>query len=129
MATWESLRQYIHSRYQVIDEQPGVLRMLFDVGGGRSQNVLVSGKSVGAFEYMVIWTPICHESQISARDALIRNANMPLGSLGLVPDGTIILRHSAPLKDLEPDEFEVPLQAITQGGDMLERELAVADRF
>jgi len=129
MATWESLRQYIYSRYQVMEEQPGVLRMMFDVGGGRTQNVLVSGKNVGAFEYMVIWTPICHESQISARDALVRNASMPIGSLGLVPDGTIILRHSAPLKDLEPDEFEVPLQAITQGGDMLERELAVADRF
>ena len=129
MATWESLRQYICSRYQVLEEQPGVLRMMFDVGGGRTQNVLVSGKNVGAFEYMVIWTPICHESQISARDALVRNANMPIGSLGLVPDGTIILRHSAPLKDLEPDEFDVPLQAITQGGDMLERELAVADRF
>jgi len=129
MATWASLRQYIHSRYQVMEEQPGVLRMMFDVGDGRTQNVLVSGKSVGAFEYMVIWTPICHESQISARDALVRNANMPIGSLGLVPDGTIILRHSAPLKDLEPDEFDVPLQAITQGGDMLERELAVADRF
>jgi hypothetical protein len=129
MATWESLRQYIYSRYQVMEEQPGVLRMMFDVGGGRTQNVLVSGKNVGAFEYMVIWTPICHESQISARDALVRNANMPIGSLGLAPDGTIILRHSAPLKDLEPDEFDVPLQAITQGGDMLERELAVADRF
>jgi len=129
MATWESLRQYIYSRYQVLEEQPGVLRMMFDVGDGRTQNVLVSGKNVGAFEYMVIWTPICHESQISARDALVRNASMPIGSLGLVPDGTIILRHSAPLKDLEPDEFEVPLQAITQGGDMLERELAVADRF
>ncbi len=129
MATWESLRQYIYSRYQVLEEQPGVLRMMFDVGGGRTQNVLVSGKSVGAFEYMVIWTPICHESQISARDALVRNASMPIGSLGLVPDGTIILRHSAPLKDLEPDEFDVPLQAITQGGDMLERELAVVDRF
>ena len=129
MATWESLRQYIHSRYQVMEEQPGVLRMMFDVGGGRTQNVLVSGKNVGAFEYMVIWTPICNESQISARDALVRNANMPIGSLGLVPDGTIILRHSFPLKDLEPDELDVPLQAITQGGDMLERELAVADRF
>jgi hypothetical protein len=127
--TWESLRQYIHSRYQVLDEAPDVLRMMFDVGGGRTQNVLVSGKQVGAFEYMVIWTPICHESQIAARDALVRNATMPLGALGLMPDGTIILRYSAPLKDLDPDEFDVPLQGITQGGDMLERELAAADRF
>jgi hypothetical protein len=129
MATWESLRQYIHSRYQVTDEAPGVIRLMFDLGNGRSQNVFVSGKAAGAFEYMDIWTPICHESQISARDALVRNATMPIGALGLVPDGTIILRHSAPLKDLDVDEFEVPLQGLTQAGDMLEQELSVGDRF
>lgn len=129
MATWETLRQHIYSRYQVTQEAPGVIRLLFDLGNGRSQNVFVSGKTAGAFEYMDIWTPICHESQIAARDALIRNATMPLGALGLVPDGTIILRYSAPLKDLDVDEFEVPLEGLTRGGDMLEQELAVADRF
>jgi len=129
MATWETLRQHIYSRYQVTQEAPGVIQLLFDVGNGRSQNVFVSGKSAGAFEYMSMWTPICHESQISARDALIRNAAMPIGALGLMPDGTIILRHSAPLKDLDVDEFEVPLQGLTLGGDMLEQELSVGDRF
>ena len=129
MATWESLRQHIHSRYQVTQEAPGVIRLMFDLGNGRSQNVFVSGKTAGAFEYMDIWTPICHESQISARDALIRNATMPIGALGLVPDGTIILRYSAPLKDLDADEFEVPLQGLTRGGDMLEQELSGGDRF
>ena len=129
MATWETLRQHIYSRYQVTQETPGVIQLMFDVGNGRSQNVFVSGKSAGAFEYMSMWTPICHESQISARDALIRNAAMPIGALGLMPDGTIILRHSAPLKDLDVDEFEVPLQGLTMGGDMLEQELSVGDRF
>jgi hypothetical protein len=129
MATWETLRQHIYSRYQVTQEAPGVIQLMFDVGNGRSQNVFVSGKSAGSFEYMSIWTPICHESQISARDALIRNATMPIGALGLMPDGTIILRYGAPLKDLDVDEFEVPLQGLTLSGDMLEQELSVGDRF
>lgn len=129
MATWETLREHIHSRYQVAQELPGVIQLTFQLANGRSQNVFVSGKAAGSFEYMSMWTPICHESQISARDALLRNATMPIGALGLVPDGTIILRHSVPLKDLDIDEFEVPLQGLTMGGDMLEQELSVGDRF
>jgi hypothetical protein len=129
MATWESLRQYIHSKYQVADEAPDGLRLIFDLGNGRKQNVVVVGKTMGNYEYMVMWTPICHESQISARDALVRNATMPLGALALAPDGTVLLRHTAPLKDLDTDEFDVPLGALTQAGDMLEREFTMADQF
>ena len=129
MATWESLRQYIHSKYQVADEAPDGLRLIFDLGNGRKQNVVVVGKTMGNYEYMAIWTPVCNESQLSARDALLRNATMPLGALALAPDGTVILRHTAPLKDLDPDEFDVPLGALTQAGDMLEREFTMADQF
>jgi hypothetical protein len=129
MATWNDLRQYIFSNYQVTQEAPGVIRLIFNLGNGRTQNVLVSGKQAGAFEYFVIWTPICHESQISARDAMVRNATMSIGALGLVPDGTVILRWSAPLKDLDPDEFDVPLQGLAIAGDMLEQEFSGADRY
>jgi len=129
MATWNDLRQYIYSQYQVTQEAPGVIRLMFSLGNGRTQNVLVSGKQAGAFEYFVIWTPICHESQISAREAMLRNATMSIGALGLTPDGTVILRWSAPLKDLDPDEFKVPLQGLVMAGDMLEQEFTGADRF
>jgi hypothetical protein len=129
MATWESLLQYIRSHYQVAGEGPGAVRLMFDLGNGRSQNVVVSGKQVGDFEYLAIWTPVCHESQISAREALLRNTNMALGALALVEDGTMILRHTAPLKDLDVDEFEVPLRALTQAGDMLEQQFGTADQY
>lgn len=128
MAAWNDLRQYIYSRYRVSQEAPGVIRLMFNLGNGRTQNVLVSGKQAGAFEYFVIWTPVCHESQISAREAMLRNATMSIGALGLV-DGTVILRWSAPLKDLDPDEFDVPLQGLAIAGDMLEQEFSGADRF
>ena len=129
MATWNDLRQYIYSQYQVTQEAPGVIRLMFSLGNGRTQNVLVSGKQAGAFEYFVIWTPICHESQISARDAMVRNATMSIGALGIIPDGTVILRWSAPLKDLDADEFNVPLKGLAIAGDMLEQEFSGADRY
>ncbi len=129
MATWEDLRQYIYSNYQVADGGGDALRLTFNLGNGRVQNVVVAGKVMGDYQYFVIWTPICNESQISARDALLRNMNMPLGAIGMIEDGTVFLRHVAPLKDLDVDEFEVPLRAVTQAGDMLEREFVGADRF
>ena len=50
MATWNDLRQYIYSRYQVTQEAPGVIRLMFNLGNGRTQNVLVPGKQAGALE-------------------------------------------------------------------------------
>ena len=129
MATWNDLRKYIYSQYQVTQEAPGVIRLIFTLGNGRKQNVLVSGKQAGSFEYFVIWTPICHESQIPAREAMLRNATMSIGALGIIPDGTVILRWSAPLKDLDADEFNVPLKGLAIAGDMLEQEFSGADRY
>ncbi len=94
------------------DEAPGVIRLMFNLGNGRTQNVLVSGKQAGAFEYFVIWTPICRESQISAREAMVRNATMSIGALGLVPDGTVILRWSA--RPWPPDGRVFPCYTVSQ---------------
>lgn len=59
---------------------------------------------------------------------MLRNATMSIGALGLV-DGTVILRWGAPLKDLDADEDNVPLQGLAIAGDMLEQEFSGADRF
>jgi hypothetical protein len=119
MATWETLRQYIASNYVIAAQDPMSVRLVFDLGNGRSQNVMVVGHMEAGYEYVVIWTLVCHESQISLRDALLRNMHMPVGHLAMAENGAVVLRHTAPLKDLDIDEFEVPLRAVTQAGDML----------
>ena len=129
MATWYDLQQYIKSRYPIMSEAPdGTLRLLFTLGNGRQQNVVVAGKVAAGIEYAVIWTPVCDEAHLPAREALIRNMGMPVGALGLM-DGTVILRHTVLLKDLDADEFEVPFQALIQAGDMLQAEFLHADTY
>ena len=128
MATWQDLQQYIKSRYQVLSEEPDTLRLVFDLGNGRHQNVVVAGKVAAGVEYAVIWTPVCDEAQLPAREALARNMGMPVGAFALM-DGTMILRDTVLLKDLDPDEFEVPFRALTQAGDMLQYEFAGVDSY
>jgi hypothetical protein len=129
MATWESLRRYIKSAYNVTDDDLDHLRLIFNVGNGRTQNVIVAKQMLGEDEWAEIWTPICEESQISARDALLRNAQIVVGAIGLLEGGGVIFRHSIPLKDLDLPEFEVPFHMITHYGDKLEQEFAGVDIF
>ena len=129
MATWNDLRQYIKSRYPIMSEESdGTLRLLFNLGNGRQQNVVVAGKVAAGIEYAVIWTPVCDEGYLPAREALSRNMGMPIGALALM-NGTMILRDTVLLKDLDADEFEVPFQALTQAGDMLQQEFLGADPY
>jgi hypothetical protein len=129
MATWQDLRQYIKSRYPIASEaSDGTLQMVFDLGNGRHQNVVGAGHMAAGLEFAVIWTPVCDEAHLPAREALTRNMSMPVGAFGMM-NGTMILRDTVLLKDMQPDEFEMPFQAITQAGDMLQSEFLGADPY
>ena len=103
MADWPALRSYIQSRYKVSDDQGDVMRLHFELDGGRSQTVFVSkcGEIEGG-EWADVWTPVAQEPQVSLRDLMRRNSQTVVGGLGLLDDGTVIFRHSFPLADLDP---------------------------
>jgi hypothetical protein len=126
MADWNALRNYIKGHYKVANDDLDTMQLLFDTGGGRSQNVLVT--NIGN-NWAMVHTAVCQESDIDPRAALIKNFEMRVGSLALVEDGPVIFRHSFPLANLDPEEFEEPLQIAVRYGDELERELTGADAF
>jgi hypothetical protein len=130
MANWQALRNYIQSRYTVADDRGNIMRLLFELDGGRSQTVFVSkcGEIEGG-EWADVWTPVAKESQVSLRDLMLRNSQTVVGGLGLLDDGTVIFRHSFPLADLDASEFEAPLSVAVLFGDRLEHELTGRDVF
>jgi hypothetical protein len=127
MADWNGLRSYIKSNYKVAEDNLTSLALVFEVDSGRSQAVLVS--ELGDTGWADVSTAVCDESQITPRDALIRNAKMAVGGLALIEGGPVIFRHAFRLADLDPGEFEVPLGIAVEFGDKLERELAGTDRY
>ncbi|HEX8743706.1 MAG TPA: hypothetical protein VF712_11280 [Thermoleophilaceae bacterium] len=127
MADWSALRNYIKGNYKVAQDDLDTLHLLFETEGGRSQKVLVT--NMGDSGWAMVYTAVCQESDINPRDALVKNSNMTVGSLALVEGGPVIFRHTFPLADLDPDEFEAPLHVAVQYGDRLERELTGKDTF
>ena len=130
MANWNDLRKYIKSNYKVADDGLDTMKLIFNVGGGRTQLVMVTkaGELEGS-EWAVISTAVCDEGQIDPRSALVRNSKMLVGGLALVEGGPGVFRHSFPLADLDPLEFEQPLHVAALFGDELERELSGGDRY
>jgi hypothetical protein len=127
VADWNALRDYIKSNYKVAQDNLDVLHLLFETSGGRSQKVLVS--KIGDRNWAMVSTAVCDEDQIDPREALIKNFNMIVGGLALVEGGPVVFRHSFPLGNLDPSEFEEPLRVAVEYGDALERELSAGDRF
>jgi hypothetical protein len=129
MATWEGLRGYIKSNYVVGGEDAESLLLDFALEENRSQKVMVSKLMLGDAEWVEIATPICQESELAARDAMLRNGQMIVGGLAMDGEGMVYFRHSLPLKDLDLDEFEVPFHLAVQFGDRLEREIVGVNRY
>jgi len=127
MADWNGLRSYIKGNYKVAQDDLDVLHLLFETDTGRSQKVLVS--KLGDSGWAMVSTAVCAEGEIDPREALVRNLDMVVGGLALVDGGPVVFRHSFPLANLDPSEFEQPLHVAIEFGDKLERELSVGDRF
>lgn len=128
MASWDALRHYIKSNYVIGMDELEVLGLDFQLDNGRTQKVMVTRAMLVDAEWVQILTPICEESDIAPREALVKSGEMVVGGLVLI-DGTIYFRHSLPLKDLDIDEFEVPFHLAVGFGDRLEREIVGVDRY
>ncbi len=128
MASWDGLRNYIKSNYVVGMDELDMLGLDFRLDNGRTQKVIVRRMTLNGGEWVQILTPVCEETDIAPRDALVKSGEMIVGGLVLI-DGTIYFRHSLPLKDLDTDEFEVPFHLAVGFGDRLEREIVGADRY
>lgn len=130
MADWNALRNYIKSEYKVSSDDLNSLKLLFDLGNGRSQLVVVEKiGDLGNSEWALISTAVCAESDIDPRDALVKSGEMIVGGLALIDGGPVIFRHSIRLADLDPAEFDEPLGVAAAFGDKLEQELSTADNF
>lgn len=127
MATWQALRNYIHTTYTVAGEDGDIVRLVFDVGNGRSQLVLVSPTSTHAgAEFALIASPIGDLGTVDLNVLLREAGEYVVG--GVVMYGSrIMLRHAVPLADLDASDFETPLHLVLGAADAMEAKFLGSD--
>ena len=131
MATWSDLKAYIHNNYKIADERDDVIKLVFDVGGMRSQVVIVWHVQLAGTEedWIQIESPIGELGQVDLNAALQHVGNTLVGGLSLAGGNIVTFRHSVPLEDLSINEFEAPLALVTGTADRLEQALTGGDKF
>jgi hypothetical protein len=131
MANWEQLRQYIHSNYQVEEELPEAIKMVFELRGGRTQLVFVTHYSLmdGQEDWVVIESPFGELGRVDLGAAVAAAGNMVCGGVGLYKERYFTLRHAVPLANLDLNEFERPLRLIITSADSLEARLTGRDEL
>jgi len=129
MANWSSLVNYVTSNYKVSDQQPEMLKLVFDTGDLRSQVVFLWRQVLGeGEEWVQIESPVAELGLVDLPRALTAIGGMVCGALAVV-GGHVVVRHSAPLENLNINEFERPLLLVTTTADRLERDLVGGDQY
>jgi hypothetical protein len=130
MATWADVITYVRSTYKIADEKPDAIKLVFEVGGLRTQVVMLWHLTLadGREEWVQIESPIGNVNSIDLRRALESVGDTVCGGLGKLGD-LVTFRHAVPLANININELEVPLALVTSTADDLERTLVGGDQF
>jgi hypothetical protein len=130
MATWSELTEYVRSNYKVADENPSMMKMLFETGSLRSQVVFLWRQALmnGDEEWLQIESPIAELGSVNLQVVLEEIGDVVCGGAA-VTGGHVTIRHAVPLANLNINEFERPLILVTTTADHLEQKLVGNDKY
>jgi len=130
MPTWQDLTSYVRSNYEIADEQPDLIKLIFETETLRSQMVLVTRDTLmgGEEEWVTISSPVANLGSVSLEEFLREAAGIVCGGAALEGD-VLVIKHAAPLLNLDINEFERPLRLVTTTADALEKKLAGGDKY
>jgi len=130
MATWGDVVTYVRSTYKIADEKPDAIKLVFEVGGLRTQVVMLWHLTLagGSDEWVQIESPIGPIASVDLRRALETVGDTVCGGLGKLGD-LVTFRHAVPLDNININELEVPLALVTSTADDLERKLVGGDQY
>lgn len=130
MPTWQDLTSYVRSNYRIADEQPNLIKLIFETGDLRSQIVLLVRETLmdGEEEWVTISSPVAALGSLNLEEFLREVGGVVCGGAALEGD-VLIIKHAAPLMNLDINEFERPLRLVTMTADALEKKFVGSDTY
>lgn len=128
MATWADLSGYIRTQYKIASDDGTVIKLIFSVGEGRSQVVLVARETLLEDEWAAIASPFAIASKVDLQEVLETAGGFLAGGVVKIGDN-LWVRHSVPLAALDQSDFSEPLAFVTHAADILEQKFSSGDVF
>jgi hypothetical protein len=120
----------VKANYKIADEQPEMLKLIFEVPNLRSQMVLLwhVQPTNSDEDWVQIESVIGEFGRIDVARAVREVGDVVCGGIASVAD-LVTYRHSVPLLNLNINEFERPLMIVTNIADKLEQGLTGRDEY
>jgi len=128
MTTWGSVRDYLLANYEIASERDGQIALDFATEGGRSQRVSIDLEEWEGRSWICISSGFGEVGQVDLERALSLIESRIFGAIGQVGNYYVV-KHSAPLEDMNTDERELPMQLTLSLADELEAALTDGDRY
>ena len=130
MANWNDVANYLRQNFKINRDEGDVLSLLFDVGGDRSQLVMVSKGSMNITdeEFAVIASPIAEARTVNIQTVLEEAAEYVVGGVVKIGD-SLALKHAVPLANLDISELVGPMNLVLKAADQMEATFTGADRL
>jgi len=128
VATWQDVQNLLKNRYVLAEDRQNLMALDFECDGGRVQRILVSPFTALGKSWILFRSRVCERSRLDPAEALRRNSGFAVGFLALADDFYEIV-YTTLLETLDVDELAIPLRALSDTADALERELTGTDRW
>jgi hypothetical protein len=130
MASWADVVSYMSSHYKIAEQEPNMLKLIFETGNLRTQVVFLWKITLnnGREEWVQIESPFGEFGRVNLAAALDKVRNTVCGGLAVVGN-LVTFRHSIPLKNVDINEIEWPLQMVVGTADEFEHALTGGDTF
>lgn len=123
MTMWGEVEEHIQATYVPWSPGPGPnsLKVVLDVGEGRSQVVVLALQTTDDGDWVEILTPIAREQDIDARTALLQNCKVMVGAFALTERGMFVFRYALSLRDLDLRNLDSCVAIVARYGDAVEK--------
>lgn len=122
MASWEELREFMHSNWNVRDLDERHLQLVFELPTLRTQTVLIEHASNDETDWVKFKSPVGQLTEIDLWTAGERLAQKVVGGL-IVEDGFVVVMNALPLSNLAGNEVVETMMRITMIADELAHDL------
>ena len=129
MATWDEVRAYMRKSYKLLEEDENKISLLFGFDDNRKQSILLTRFEAMERDWVLFESRICRRELLDLERALKLNGRSVVGYLALDRDGIYVMRHTALLSTLDPDELVIPLHVMVKAADKLEEESTGLDMW
>lgn len=140
MATWNDLVRYVRVRYEVVREDQDEIRILYRFGAedndedklaeGRTQMMILAREVLDKKEdWVQLATPFARVADVDLKVTLEEMGLTTVVGGAVIMGDWLVLRHSLPLRNLQYNELDDPLQLVAAAADILEQQFTGGDNF